>query len=141
MKLNYRGRCHICRCPLDPHVIVDSRFEQLQVLAWSSLTNVNVSSNDSWLKILSPCKTVRLCGDCYFFKPKISPKGLISRETTGSKLVDNCPPRKTWNDREMIEWFRRVPSCPIAWGDIPEKDRRYPVMGFIILLSNPPVFR
>lgn len=141
MKLNYRGRCHICRCPLDPHVIVDSMFEYLQVLAWSSITNVNVSANDRWLKILGPAKTVRMCGGCYFTQPKISPKDLILRETTGAKLVNNSPPRKTWNDAEMIDWFKRIPQCPIAWGDIPQKDRRYPFFGFIILLSNPLEFR
>jgi len=126
----------MCKCPLDPKIIVDSKFEHLQVLAWSCLTNINVSANDSWLKILSPNQTVRMCGDCYFIKPKISPKELVLRETTGSKLVNNSPPRKTWNDREMLDWFKSVPLCPIAWGDIPEKDRFFPVMGFMIIYQS-----
>ena len=109
MQLKHRGRCHYCRAPLDPHVVVSSMFEYLQVLAWSSLTDVNVTANDTWFKIQNVNKTIRLCRDCYQV-PKTSLRGIILRET--KSLKQKSPPRKTWNDAEIWAWYNGIRTCP-----------------------------
>jgi hypothetical protein len=90
-------------------------FEYLQVLAWSSLTDVNVTANDTWFKIQNVNKTVRLCRDCYR-PPKTSLKDILKRETSGLKLKG--PPRKAWNDAEMWAWYNGIRTCPQSFYDI-----------------------
>jgi len=115
MQLKHRGRCHYCRAPLDPHVVVSSTFEYLQVLAWTCLTNVDVTANDTWFKILNVNKTVRLCRECYR-PPKTSLKDILKRETSGLKLKG--PARKTWNDAEIWAWYNGIRTCPQSFYDI-----------------------
>lgn len=59
--MKFTGRCHSCKVPLDPRIIVDNMSDYRQVLAWSNLTNINVVSNDSIYKFLGPHKVVRMC--------------------------------------------------------------------------------
>lgn len=109
MQLKHRGRCHCCRAPLDPHVVVSSTFEYLQVIAWTCLTRVDVTANDTWFKIVNVNKTVRLCYDCYH-PPKTSLKDILKRDASGLKIKG--PPRKTWNDAEMWAWYNGIRTCP-----------------------------
>jgi len=131
MELKFKGRCYECRAPLDPSVHVYSKFEFQQVLAWSNLTNINIISNDCMYKFLGPHKVVRMCLDCFAFKPKISLGGLVSRET-GSKLRIDVPPRKTWNDVEILHWYKEMKNCPLSWSELPPELKKYPVYGLII---------
>lgn len=132
MKLKFKGRCHSCRAPLDPFVVVESSFEFNQVITWGCLTNVNITSNDCLYKFTSPNKVVRMCHDCYKFKPKVSLRELILRETHGSKLKNDVPPRKTWNDFEIYSWYKGM-----TWAEMPEEFRVYPDYGFIIKFYTP----
>jgi hypothetical protein len=138
MKLKFRGRCHSCRAPLDPFVAVESSFELNQVMTWACLTDVNVVSNDCLYKFTSPQKVVRMCHDCYNLKPKVSLRELILRETQGSKLKIDVPPRKTWNDSEIYEWYKGIPSCPMSWSELPNEFRVvYPSHGFVVKFYTP----
>jgi hypothetical protein len=132
MKITFRGKCHTCRVPLDPRITVESQFEIQQVLTWSALTDVNLVPNDCIYKFISPYKVVRMCQDCYTFKPKISLRELGSRETTGSKLDIDVPSRKSWTGGEMLKWYKGIQTCPMIWEEIPESLRVYPYYGFII---------
>ena len=132
MQLKHRGRCHYCRAPLDPHVVVSSTYEYIQVLAWLALTHVDVTANDTWFKILSVNKTVRLCRDC-FKKPTISLKDILKRETSGLKIKG--PARKTWNGCEIWEWYNGIRTCPQSFFDIEN-----PIIssnGFVIKYLDP----
>ena len=137
MKLRFKGRCHSCRAPLDPYVMVESTFEFNQVMTWACLTDVNVVANDFLYRFTSPHKVVRMCHDCYNFKPKVSLRELVSRETHGSKLKIRVPPRKTWNDSEIYNWYKGILTCPLTWSELPEEFRVYPFNGFIIKFYTP----
>lgn len=132
MKLRFRGRCHSCRAALDPRVIVESQFEFYQVLTWACLTDVNVAANDCIYKFISPYKVVRMCHDCYNFKPKVSLRELTLRETHGSKLKVDVPPRKTWNDFEIYQWYKGISNCPLSWLEVPNEFKVYPYYGFYV---------
>lgn len=132
MQLRYKGACHSCRLPLDPYILVDSSFEFRQAITWSILTDVNGTWNDCVYKFLGPHKVVRMCQQCYFYKPKISLKELRERESCGSKLSLQIPPRKTWNSFEIYEWYKGIRTCPMTWNELPIEMKRYPYTGFII---------
>lgn len=137
MKLKFKGRCHLCKCPLDPYIAVESSFELNQVMTWGCLTHVNVVSNDCLYKFASPHKVVRMCHDCYNLKPKVSLGKLILRETQGSKLKIDIPPRKTWNDAELCDWYKGITTSPMSWEELPQEFKIYPVNGFIIKFYTP----
>jgi hypothetical protein len=127
MKICHKGRCHFCQVPLDPYVAIFSVFEYMQVLAWSAYTDVDVSANDSWYKILNFKKTVKLCRDC-FYATKPSFREILKRETTGLRL--ESPKRKSWNDMEIWKWYNGITTCPVSFYDM--FDHEYPYAGFAI---------
>jgi len=108
-----RGRCHFCKSPVDPYVIVDTMYEFKLVNTWAYLTDVDVTANDAIYKILSPNRTVRTCRDC-FFPPKFSSKDLLARET-GQRVRFKVPPRKTWNSQEIYDWYTQMKTCPLTY--------------------------
>jgi hypothetical protein len=117
MELKFRCRCHFCRAALDPHIVVRYWAEYLLVVKWINFTKVNVTSNDAWLRILAPNKTVRCCRDCYS-RPKISLRDIIRRETRGVSSFKS-PPRKTWNDQEIIQWYSAMQNW--SYEDVPDE--------------------
>lgn len=85
------------------------------VNAWAYLTDVDVTANDAWYKILSPHKTVRTCHDC-FVRPKFSLKDVLARET--GKVSFKLPPRKTWNSQEIYDWYTKMKTCPFTHEEV-----------------------
>jgi hypothetical protein len=96
-------------------------------MSWSILTDADVTANDTWYKILSPQKTVRVCQECYW-PPKTLFKDILKRETTGRKF--ESPKRKSWNDAEILAWYKGIRTCPI------EIHYDYPDYGFTISTTS-----
>lgn len=129
MQIKFKGRCHFCKVPLDPYVDVSSVFEYFQVAAWSAITRVDITANDTWYKFISAQRAVKCCRDCYWPKKTLF-KDILKRETTGHKF--KSPKRKSWNDAEILTWYSGIRSCPALAPD----EGVYLDQGFVISTTS-----